>query len=187
MGFYAQTLEIFDTPILARRHRFRPLSRSFRPTFPKRTLGECSPMAREPRIPVVRARRLSRTGPFSGKFGVKTHLARSKTGLEGEIKNFEGLGLQPPLPAACPRAAARAGRAEEMAASRFRGRTPFWALANERTTAAPADRGRVLFLNAAVPCRRATLWWANQGIAPCPSLRRHRRRPPRATKIPSGE
>ena len=63
-----------------------------------------------------------------------------------------------------------------------------WAPANERTTAAPADRGRVLFLNTAIPYRRATLWCASTtDLRPCPSLRRHRGRPPRATKIPSGE
>src|SRR5271166_846733 len=85
-GYTSKPSKFLTPPIRARRHRFRPLSRSFRPTFPKTTLGERPPMAREPRIPVVRARRLSRTGPFSGKFGVKTHLARSKPGLEGKSK-----------------------------------------------------------------------------------------------------
>src|SRR5260370_29766377 len=39
---------------------------------------------------------------------------------------------------------------------------PFLGTGEERTTAAPADRDRVLFLKPAIPSRLAALWWAPQ-------------------------
>jgi hypothetical protein len=70
-GFHAQTLEVFDTPVCARRHRFQPLSTPSWLTFPKRMHGEGPPMAREPRTPVIKARQYSRKWVFWGKIGAE--------------------------------------------------------------------------------------------------------------------
>jgi hypothetical protein len=57
-------------------------------------LGE-RPPTREPRISGIRRRRHSGKEPISGKFRVETPSAQSKPGMNGGVKNFEGLGLQP--------------------------------------------------------------------------------------------
>ena len=62
-GSTLKSSKFLTPPIRARGRRFQPLSRSFRLTFPKEMLGGRPPMAREPRIPEIRARRLSRNEP----------------------------------------------------------------------------------------------------------------------------
>jgi hypothetical protein len=59
--------------------------------------GERPPMARKPRIPVIRARQPSRKRPFLGKFGAEARHSRSKPGIDEGIKNFEGLSVQPQI------------------------------------------------------------------------------------------
>ena len=46
LELYAQTLEIFDTPVRARHNQFRP-------AFPKKMLGERPAIAHAPRVPLV--------------------------------------------------------------------------------------------------------------------------------------
>jgi hypothetical protein len=53
----AQTLEIFEVSV---RGEFRPLSTPFRPTFPKKMLGERLLVACAARISVIRAQQHSR-------------------------------------------------------------------------------------------------------------------------------
>jgi hypothetical protein len=86
-GSTLEPSKFLTPPIRARRHQFQRLSRSFRAAFPKKMLGWRPPMAREPRIPKIRARQLSRNEPFSRKFGAEAHRALSpRQGWKGVSK-----------------------------------------------------------------------------------------------------
>jgi hypothetical protein len=71
----------------------RSVSRPARLTFPKRMLGEHLLTVREPRFPVIKVRRYSRKGTFSGMFGAEVHHIRSKPRMEGDNQKFRGFGL----------------------------------------------------------------------------------------------
>ena len=85
-----QTLEIFEVSVWG---EFRPLSTPFRPTFPKKMLGERLLVACAARISVIRAQQHSRKGPLQGMSGAGRFRNQSKPRVEGDIKNFEGLGV----------------------------------------------------------------------------------------------